>query len=191
MRTSKLSLVTAALALGGLTFAAAAPIFQAPSPATNEHRLIMKGVGEFAGTITMHVPATMELPCTEVVTAVGDLWTTSRFEMEMMGMPFSGASTFGYDTRANKYVGTWVDSSNTTMSLMEGQWDEAKQAVVMEYDMYDAMTDSTKRMRSESRQEGDSSSMKFFHVDGETATLEMEINMQRKASKATEAGAKR
>ena len=40
----------------------------------------------------------------------GGLWLISRFEGEVVGTPFTGIGTFGYDPAEKKYVGTWVDT---------------------------------------------------------------------------------
>lgn len=149
---------------------------------TPHHERIMHGVGEWEGTISMQMPdgQTMSWPCTESVSAIGGLWTTGHFSMEFMGAPFNGASTLGYDTVSNKYVGTWADSMSPKMAIMEGHWDDDLDAIVMEYDMFEAMTGETKRMKSVTAHRGDSYTIRFFElVDGDE-NPQMQIAMNRK-----------
>ena len=149
---------------------------------TPQHERIMQGVGEWEGTITMHVPGQepMSFPCTETVTSVGNLWTTGRFDMEFMGQPFSGVSTLGYDVVAQKYVGTWTDSMSPVRANMVGDWDDEKQAIVMNYDMYEVSTGETKKMRSVTAHRGDSYTIRFYDLGMSDKDLYMEIAMNRK-----------
>ena len=148
-----------------------------------QHKQLQMGIGEWAGTISMYQPEMKEpevAPCSEVVTAIGELWTTSRFEMDFMGSKFVGSGTLGYDSLKKKYVGTWIDSMNPTITAMEGEFDEAKQAMVMHYDMYDPMTKSMTPMRNEMVHKGDSYSLSFFKKGDADEALYMKIDMKRK-----------
>ena len=46
----------------------------------------------------------------ETGTMVGGFWLVSDFKSEMMGQPFLGHSTLGFDPAKKKYVSTWIDS---------------------------------------------------------------------------------
>ena len=195
MRTTRLPLFLSVLAVGGLAYATlSGPAAQEemPSFATDHHRKIQASIGEWAGTISWWepgVPEPMSSPCSEVVAGIGDLWVQSRFEMDMMGTPFIGSHTYGYDTTKEKHVGVWVDSMNPTLTTMEGDVDEATGKVVMHYDMYDAMTGTTKKMRNETAHDGDSYTIEFFEITDDGDQKTMEISMERKQTR--EAGAQR
>ncbi len=95
---------------------------------TKEHEILKEGVGTWDGTIKLfsapgEEPA--ESKCTETVELVGGMWLVSKFEGEIMGTPFEGRGTSGYDPEKKKYVGTWIDSVSPTMMLMEGDYDPA------------------------------------------------------------------
>ena len=163
-----------ALTLSGLAVAATTQPWtwfqDMPQPA-REHAVLMKTVGEWQGTLTMYGmgPEPMEMQCTESIRAVGQFWTTSVFKGDFMGMPFEGASTTGYDPAKKKFVGTWIDSSTPSMTMMEGVWDADKNAMVMEYEGPDAMTGEIVPMRLEATHEGNSSTTVFYKtVDGKT-----------------------
>ena len=142
MFQSRLVIALGSLALAGVAAAAIAPLTQEgmPSPKKDQHDVVLKGVGEWEGTLTMPGPDGNEMvsKCTESVTAIGELWTVSRFEcsFEMMGMTmdFTGCSTFGYSGAKKKFVGTWMDSMNPEMIMMEGTQDKESGAINMLYD---------------------------------------------------------
>ncbi|MFT5049916.1 MAG: hypothetical protein ACI8QZ_001309 [Chlamydiales bacterium] len=180
----------ATLALCSITYAVA-PALQGMVQAAPQHNMIQQGTGEWAGTVTMYMEGQASTaPCSEVVASIGDLWTTSRFEMEFMGTTFTGASTLGYDPAKKKFVGTWIDNGHPTLTVMEGTYDEAKKAIVMHYDGMDDMTGTMKKMRQETTHTKNSYTMKFFKVEGGADKLEMEMTLNRKAS-TTEAASGR
>jgi Protein of unknown function (DUF1579) len=41
---------------------------------------------------------------------IGDFWYLAEAKGDMMGMPYTGIMTLGYDAEKKSYVGTWVDS---------------------------------------------------------------------------------
>lgn len=63
--------------------------------------------------------------------AFGGLWLTDDFTGDVMGMPFQGRGTTGFDPRKGKYVGTWIDSMSPTMMVLEGEYDAAGKVLTM------------------------------------------------------------
>lgn len=51
---------------------------------------------------------------------IGSFWAVVVVKGEMMGQPFTGQGTFGYDPNRKKYIGTWVDSMMNHLWLYEG-----------------------------------------------------------------------
>ncbi len=100
--------------------------------------------------------------------------------MDFMGTAFSGASTLGYDPKKEKFVGTWIDSMSPTLTHMEGEFDEKKNAMVMHYEMFDMMTQAMKNVRNEYVFEGDAYTITFFDVTEEGDKQPMKIEMKRK-----------
>jgi hypothetical protein len=177
---SRLAIAAVLLASIGTAFAALRPAQEMPTP-TSEHAELLKGVGEWEGTLTMFAPGmpTDGSPCRETVSAIGDFWTVSKFTCELMGMSFTGSGTMGYDTERKLYVGTWIDSMTTRLTTMEGKMDPAKKALVMTYEAPDMMTGALTRHRIETSWSGDSYTSTFFMGEGE-GTKHMAIAMQRK-----------
>ena len=62
---------------------------------------------------------------TEIVTMLGGFWQITEFKSEMMGQPFEGRGTTGYDPAKKKYVGTWIDTMTPGYATVEGTYDPA------------------------------------------------------------------
>jgi hypothetical protein len=56
---------------------------------------------------------------------LGGFWQISEFKSEIMGQPFEGRGTSGYDPAQKKYVGTWVDTMTPGLATVEGTYDAA------------------------------------------------------------------
>ena len=54
---------------------------------------------------------------------LGNRFIQEELNGEMMGQPFQGIGTTGYDNLKKKYVSTWVDNMNTMISISEGTYD--------------------------------------------------------------------
>ena len=191
MFAARFAAITAATLLTGAAIAAITSVnpFQGESPKVDQHKIVMQGVGEWEGTISMNMPEMPEpmvMPCTETVTAVGELWTVSRFESNFMGADFAGSATFGYDVEKKKFVSTWVDSMTTTITNMEGEYDSEANAVVSLYSAKDSMTGEMVNKRSVCTWNDEGYICKFYDL-GDEEVLTMTIDMKRK--KTVEANA--
>lgn len=181
------------LVLSAGAFAAVRPmLFQEPAmpEVTDHHKRILSGVGDWEGTITMFMPG-MEpqaMPAQEKVEALGEYWTTSTFTADMGGMPFAGKSSLGYDTDKKQYVSTWIDSTTTYLTVMHGDFDAKKNAMIMRWKGPNWMGDgSTVDFRSETIQRADAMVSTFYMGEGE-GMKHMEIKLKRKAA-AVDGGA--
>ena len=63
----------------------------------------------------------MEAQAKETVEMVGEFWTVSKYEVEMMGMPFVGRATLGYQPHTQEWVSTWVDSMSSHLFYFTGK----------------------------------------------------------------------
>jgi hypothetical protein len=55
---------------------------------------------------------------------LGGFWLAYEYKGEMLGSPFTGRGTMGFDQQKRKYVGTWIDSMKSGLFLSEGTADE-------------------------------------------------------------------
>lgn len=115
------------------TFAAPLTAQEPPQPGA-EHKQLAAAAGTWTAAIEMMGPDGKPAASTGksvVKVGPGGLWVIDEFEGTMMGAPFTGHGVTGYDTVKRKYVGTWVDSWNTSVMSIEGSYDPATKALTM------------------------------------------------------------
>lgn len=98
---------------------------EAGMPGKN-HEWLQKMAGNWKGTTQMWMTPEMSEPtkseCTQTVTSIMDgRFIQCDMSSDMMGMPFRGRGTTGYDNVSKKFVGTWIDSCGT--GIMNGVGD--------------------------------------------------------------------
>ena len=67
----------------------------------------------------------------------GDLYLQTTFTCRMGEREFEGHSLFGYDPRAEQYVGTWVDNFTTTPTNMKGKYDAETKTLTVYSTLFD------------------------------------------------------
>lgn len=112
--------------------AAAQEMPEMPKP-TKEHELLKQFAGEWQTSTTINMPGMppMSTSGTETARMVGDFWVMGEHKGDMMGTPFTGIMTLGYDPTAGKYVGTWIDSVSNHMWTYEGTYDESAKVLTL------------------------------------------------------------
>jgi hypothetical protein len=78
---------------------------------------------------------------------LGGRYVQSVYKGNMMGMPFEGHGTDGYDNVAGKYVSSWVDNMGTGIMTSSGTCD-ANKVCTQSGDMLDPATGQKVTMRS-------------------------------------------
>ena len=102
-----------------------APAMPTPGP---EHAVLKDLAGTWDATVeSFAAPGQppMLAKGIETGTMVGGFWLVSDFKSEVMGQPFLGRSTLGYDPVKKKYVSTWIDSMTPSLSVGESDYDAA------------------------------------------------------------------
>lgn len=175
-KIATLAACLAAVTAGAVTYAAATATQMGARP-TEHHARVMADLGTWKGEGKMYVPG---LPASsfsgmEVNTKLGEFWLVSKFTSEIMGLPFEGLATAGYDPQKKKFVGTWIDVMNPTMSVMEGAIEDG--LLVYRYEQHNAMTgkyEKIKSVHSETRDGKRTFKSYTIAADG-SETLSMEI----------------
>jgi uncharacterized protein DUF1579 len=123
MRARRTFALSAVIVSSAVVAWAQGPPLPQPGP---EHEILKKDVGTWDATVEMLQPPGPPSQGTETSTmGPGGLWLISDFKSDMMGMPFTGHGVTGWDPAKKKYVGTWVDSMSTSISLSESTYDAA------------------------------------------------------------------
>jgi hypothetical protein len=81
-------------------------------------------------------------------TILGGRYVQTVWKGDMMGMPFEGHGTDGYDNVAQKYVSSWIDNMGTGIMYSTGTCDAASQKCESKGTMMDPMTGKESYMRS-------------------------------------------
>lgn len=106
--------------------------FPKPGP---EHEWLQRFVGEWEGEMNVYMEPgkePMKAKGKETVRSTGGFWIVSEMQNNFMDMPMTGVMTLGYDPDKKKYVGTWVDSSNSHMWQYEGTVDASGKTLTLE-----------------------------------------------------------
>ncbi|HXK12657.1 MAG TPA: DUF1579 domain-containing protein [Vicinamibacteria bacterium] len=123
--------MAACLLLSAVALPALAQMPAMPQPGP-EHEMLKKDVGTWDATVESFMapgaPATVSKG-TETVTMMGGFWQLTEFKSEMMGQPFEGRGTTGYDPAKKKFVGTWVDTMTPSYYTVEATYDAAKRTM--------------------------------------------------------------
>lgn len=93
------------------------------------HQMLASQAGEWHEDLTFWMapggPATKAEAEASNSMILGGRYQVSVHKGMMMGMPFEGRSTVGYDNAKKVFQSTWVDNMGSGIMFMEGKYDEA------------------------------------------------------------------
>jgi len=177
-RALTLPALSLALTLSSSMALAQAPPSPKPGP---EHEMLGKDVGTWDATVEMFMApggAPSVSKGTETVTMMGGFWQISEFKSEMMGQPFEGRGTMGYDPAKKKYVGTWVDSMTPGYHTVEGTYDAATKTLTGTMEGPDPAGGVVKTKETTEWKDADTRVFTMYGPDGTTPM--MRISYQRR-----------
>jgi len=105
------------------------------------HQMLAKSDGNWVSDASMWMAP--DSPAVKMTgTAVNKMIIGGRYQESvhkgiMMGMPFEGRSTMGYDNAKKLFQSTWIDNMGTGTMVMEGTWDDATKTMTSKGKMYD------------------------------------------------------
>jgi hypothetical protein len=82
------------------------------------------------------------------VTLLGGRYVEHTWKGDMMGMPFEGRGTDGYDNVAKQYVSSWVDNMGTGIMYQTGTCDSSHKTCTFTGDVWDPMSGQKTTMKS-------------------------------------------
>lgn len=78
---------------------------------------------------------------------LGGRYQESIHTSNMMGMPFEGHGTLGYDNVKKEFESTWIDNMGTGIIKMTGAWDAATKSVTMKGKFIDPSSGKESEMK--------------------------------------------
>ncbi len=121
-----------------------------------EHKMLMSMVGTWKTSSKMWfapgAPATEATGESTITSMLGGRFIQENFKSEMMGMPFEGFGTTGYDNVQKKYVGTWSDNFGTGIMSTTGTYDAGTKTFTYTAKYPDPVTGKWKSMKIASKE---------------------------------------
>lgn len=108
------------------------------------HKMMAKWDGTWNGDITMWMaPGEPEQKATGTAVnkmIMNGLYQENTHTGDMMGMPFNGKGTVGYDNHEKQFVSSWIDNMGSGIMIMKGPWDDATKTMTLKGKMIDPGT---------------------------------------------------
>ncbi len=97
------------------------------------HAMLARDNGAWQETVTMWSTPGAE-PMTFKAEVQAKMVMDGRYQQqthtgEMMGAPFNGLSTTGFDNARRVFVNTWIDNFGTSLMYSEGTWNAATKSI--------------------------------------------------------------
>ena len=137
------------------------------------HKWMEKTNGTWEGEVSQWMdpaaPPTKAKAINVQSSAMGGRYVIGKFSSTMMGQPFNGMSTMGYDNSKKLFVSTWIDDMGTGIIYMTGTYDEAGKMLNLKGHQTDPVSGKDTDIREEMKMIDDNTytmSMYGSGVDG-------------------------
>ncbi len=121
-------------------------MMQASKPG-EQHKHLARMVGDWEYTSKMWMgpgqPPEESKGTMHGETVMGGRYIQHHWKGNMMGMPFEGLGTEGYDNATKQFVSSWIDNLGTGIAYSKGSCDDAGKVCTMAGDMPDPMGGGT------------------------------------------------
>jgi hypothetical protein len=173
--------IAIALVASGVLAQSSEPTKDHDEPA-KDHEWLKQLVGEWDIQFKMYMqpdqpPA--EAAGTDSVRALGDHWVVAETKTTMMGVPYSGILSLGYDPQKEHFNGTWIDSFGGHLWVYKGTLNDAGDTLTLEtegpsiqapdktarYREVIQITDEDSRTFTSSTEAGDGTWMKIVTIE--------------------------
>jgi hypothetical protein len=109
-----------------------------------EHKLLAQNAGKWTFTnkcwMAPGTPAMESSGNNEIKSVMDGRFVQNEVHGDMMGQPFHGVATCGFDNAKKKYVSTWIDNMGTAIMMFEGTYDAATKTITSKGEMPDPLT---------------------------------------------------
>jgi hypothetical protein len=126
--------IAIALFVSGVLGQSAEPVKDHDKPA-RDHRWLQQLVGEWDVQYKVYMQPDQppsESAGTDSVRTVGDHWVIADTKSTMMGDPFNGVLSLGYDSRNKRFNATWIDSMGGHLWVYKGTLSDAGDTLTLE-----------------------------------------------------------
>jgi hypothetical protein len=152
--------------------------------ASEEHKILQKDVGTWDAVVKvwpMEGAQAMESKGTETNELLpGGLWLVTRFEGEVIGIPFVGTGASGYDPKEKKYISTWADTMTPYLMITKSDYDKETRTMTGIAETRDPYTGEQHNLKIVARYNDDDTRTMEMHRTGEGGWKVMEIQYKRK-----------
>ncbi len=122
------------LVVSGVLAQSAEPMTEQDEPA-RDHQWLKQLVGEWDVQFKMYIQPDQppsEAAGTDSVRAIGDHWVIAETKSTMMGAPFSGMLSLGYDPQKKNFNATWIDSMGGYLWVYKGTLNDVGDTLTLE-----------------------------------------------------------
>lgn len=151
------------------------------------HKQLARMAGDWTFTNKMWMaPGAPPAESTGTMTAemiLGGRYVQSVWKGNLMGQPFEGRGTDGYDNVARQHVSSWVDNMGTGILYMTGSCDAEGKVCTSSGDMIDPVTNKPGSMKTVTTwTDNDNFKFELFGRDGNGQEMKMmEMVLKRKS----------
>lgn len=143
-----------------------------------QHEILKSQVGTWTVKNTLYMgPGDPQISqaTAEITSILGGRFLQEKYSGSMMGMPFQGIGLTGYDNVRKIYVGAWMDSLSTGITIAEGTADASGKTITWTGSTTDPMTGKPTTIRMVTALSDSSRSIEFYeiHEGKEDKTMEM------------------
>ena len=115
------------------TVTATSPVLAQFTKPQKEHDWLQQMVGQWETDSEYAVGGeTRKDKGTANIRSIGGLWVQAELDGSLFGQPVKSIYTLGYDPEKQIFVGTWIDSMTTSLSMFEGLVDDSGKILTLE-----------------------------------------------------------
>jgi hypothetical protein len=115
------------------------------------HKMLAAETGSWTTSSSMWMtpgaPPEQSTGSAEIKMAYGGRYQTSVHKGTVMGAPFEGTATVGYNNASKKFESTWMDNMGTGVMFMTGDYDAGNKVINFTGQCIDPMTGKEKTYR--------------------------------------------
>lgn len=122
-------------------------MMKAGTPGPN-HQMLASIAGDWTYKARMWMnptaPPTESTGTVSYTSLFGGRYVQGQYRGDMMGMPFEGLGLMGYDNTTGRFQASWIDSMDTMIMYMTGQYDPVAKTITYTGQMDDIVKPGTK-----------------------------------------------